>query len=171
MSTKDNPVRLHRLRVGLSIAELARRLGVHRSSLVAIEVGQTRHPTEETLHALSRHFQVPSSQLSAELEAWHARQVPVWTIPQRRILAQGASQIPLAYPSFRAWRQHLGVPYARMAAAMGVSRSSLSEYEAGRRQEMPDSLMAGLMRLGLPADVVLALAELPPSTPATDEEE
>lgn len=164
MTKKDNPLRLRRLAAGLSQTELARRAGMHRSSLVFIEEGTTRHPAEETLQALSVWLQVSERTLREELEAWLARQEPAWTAKQRKILALTAHQLTQRYPSFVAWRKDLGLSQPRLATVLGISRSTILEYESGvRTSGMPDSLLSGLLRLGLPSDVVLALSELPPA--------
>lgn len=164
MTKKDNPLRLRRLAAGLSQAELARRAGMHRSSLVFIEEGQTRHPADETLDTLSVHLQVPASTLRLELDTWLARQTPAWTRRQQAILNQTAAAVTEHYTSFAAWRKDLDLSQPRLAAVLGISRSTILEYESGIRVSgMPDALLSGLLRLGLPTDVALALAELPPN--------
>lgn len=167
MTLNDNPIRLRRLEAGLSQTELARRAELQRSSLVAIEEGQIQHPKSEVLDRLGLHLgQVPGSVLRTELDAWLAVQAPRWSIAQRAVLDQPASEIARVYPSFRAWRQHLDVSIPRLAGAMKVSRSALYEYESGLRVGgMSDTLLSGLLRLGLPRDTVLALAELPNTDP------
>jgi len=163
MTKKDNPLRLRRLAAGLSQAELARRAGIHRSSLVFIEEGQTRHPSLDTLGKLSVHLQVPATALQGELALWLSKQGAVWDHKQRAILAQPAATITATYPSFVAWRKDLGLPTHRLAQMLGVSRSTVLEYESGLRVSgMPDSMWSGLMRIGLRSDQVAALAELEP---------
>lgn len=171
MTKKDNPLRLLRLQAGLTQTELARRAGIHRASLVAIEEGRTRTPSEATLGALSRHLAFSEAQLATDLQVWLAKQSPSWDHRQRAVLAQSAAAVTTHYSSFAGWRQDLGLPVHRFAAAIGVSRSTVLEFEAGLRTGgMPDTMMSGLLRLGLPTDVVLALAALPPSDRDDDEE-
>jgi transcriptional regulator with XRE-family HTH domain len=163
MTKKDNPLRLRRLAAGLSQTELARRAGIHRSSLVFIEEGQTRSPSPETLGKLSVHLQVPSTQLGDELALWLDRQGPVWDHKQAAVLGTPHTEIPRLYPSFAAWRRELGLPTHRLAQVLGVSRSTVLEYESGLRVGgMPDSMISGLLRIGLTNDQALALAELEP---------
>lgn len=164
MTKRDNPLRLARLKAGLTQTELARRAGIHRASLVAIEEGRTRNPAPATLGALSRHLATSDTQLQHELSLWLARQAPSWDHRQRALLGQSAAAITTTYPSFAAWRQDLGLPVHRFAATIGVSRSTVLEFEAGLRVGgMPDTMISGLLRLGMPTDAVLALAALPPS--------
>lgn len=164
MTKNDNPLRLRRLAAGLSQTELARRAGIHRSSLVFIEEGQTRQPSMQTLGKLSVHLQVGETVLRAELEAWLSKQGPVWDHRQRAILNQNADAIRRHYTSFVAWRKDLGLPTHRLAQVLGVSRSTVLEYETGLRVSgMPDSMLSGLMRVGLGPDQALALAALPPA--------
>lgn len=164
MTKPDNPLRLLRLKRGLSQAELARRVGIQRNALVAIEEGHTRNPSAQTLGALSRILAFSESQLEADLQRWLKEQRPEWDFRQRAVLSQSAHTISLRYASFRGWRLDLGLPQSKLAAVLGVSRSTILEYEKGLRTGgMPDSMMSGLLRLPLPDDVVLALAALPPS--------
>lgn len=170
MTKKDNPLRLRRLAAGLSQTELARRAGIHRSSLVFIEEGQTRQPSQDTLDKLSVHLQVPQTTLRTELEVWLSKQGPVWDHKQQAVLHQSATAIREHYPSFVAWRRDLGLPTHRLAAVLGVSRSTVLEYESGQRVGgMPDSMLSGLMRIGLTAEQALALGELEPYDRPVDE--
>jgi transcriptional regulator with XRE-family HTH domain len=165
MNVKDNPLRLRRIKAGLSLAELARRVEMQRSSLAAIEAGNTREPTDETLGVLGAHLgQASAAELRAELTAWQARQAPQWSPRQRAVLNQDAETIRTMYASFRAWREDLGLSQPKFAKALGISRSVILEYEAGSRKGgMGDVLMGALLRLGLAADVVVTLAGLPPA--------
>lgn len=163
MTSSDNPIRLLRLRRGLSQAELARRTGLYRASLVSIERGEVREPAPQTLAALSEHLHASPTQLQQSLSTWLARQAPVFDAAQRAKLAQSGSTIARVYPSFRGWRRDLGLSQVALAMAMRISRGGVTDYEAGKRRGMSASMQSGLLRLGLPMDAMLTLSDLPPN--------
>lgn len=166
MPKHDNPLRMARLAASLTQTELARRAGIGRAALVAIEEGRTRHPSPQTFAGLSRALAMSESQLEHDLSTWLAAQAPNWDHRQQALLGQSARAIAEHYRSFAGWRDDLGLSQPRFAGVAGISRSTVLEYEAGLRSSgMPDALMSALLRLGLTADAVLALAALPPSDP------
>jgi transcriptional regulator with XRE-family HTH domain len=65
-------IRIHRLRTGWSLEELAERAGVSRSTLHHLEHGTTQHPRLLTLHRLAKAFGVEVEMLAPPGDAWES---------------------------------------------------------------------------------------------------
>lgn len=66
--------------------------------------------------------------------AYETGTVPAWTMPDR----------------LRKAREHAGLHQTELAAALGISRASISNYESGRTSPPRPTLMVWAMRCGVP---------------------
>jgi transcriptional regulator with XRE-family HTH domain len=140
----------------LSQKVLAQKAGVARMTLVAIEEGSTRTPDHETLDKIAQALEVDTDSLRRALDRWHAMQ-PQFTYDPAVMGAKAA----LA-KDFFTWRTTIEPSATRFAEQLGVARATLTGYEAGhRRYGMPDTLQAGLLKIGCPISLVEELAKLP----------
>lgn len=167
----DNPLRLERLvRGNVGQTELARRTGVMRSTILAIEDGRTRDPSPQTVASIEHALGMVSGTLGPKLAAWHeARKSRPPELPAkaRAILKLPPHQIPDAFDSFVAWREAVAGSSFAMAGVLGVNHSTLNAYERGVRHRpgMPPVLASAMMdRLGVSIEYVIALQNLEPDT-------
>jgi transcriptional regulator with XRE-family HTH domain len=68
----DHPVRLARLRSSMTQAELAKRAGVQRSAVTAIEDGRTKKPSEAVLAVLAQAIGISLPDLEEDIK--HGKQ-------------------------------------------------------------------------------------------------
>lgn len=165
----DNPVRIARIRAGLSRAELARQLQVHRSTLIAMEDGRTVEPSAANLTALRRILNAPS--LAQDLLAWHEHRVASvrahLPMTARVALARNPDELQPTYGSFKAWREQFSPSAMGFARLLGISHANILQYERGAiARGMPEPMQhAMLERLEVSVPYMTALMALP----ATDE--
>ena len=168
----DNPVRVARVRAGFSRAELARRLGIHRSTLVALEDGRTAAPNEENLAELREVLNAPS--LGPDLIAWHegrARAIrQTLTAPQQVALHRRPSELREFYGTFQGWRTVFSPSAMGFARLLGLNHAHVLGYERGAiARGMPEPMQTALLsRLGLSDEYLQALMALP-AAPDTKE--
>ncbi len=84
MQERNEPTQLgaaitaRRQALGLSMYELARRSGVHRSRILRIESGEARHPDPRTLSGVAAALGIPSADLFALAGYKSTRELPTF---------------------------------------------------------------------------------------------
>ena len=165
---QDHPLRLRRLRMGVSQNELARRAQVSRSVIAQIEEGRILKPNERVLEVISTHTHTPIAQLREEVERWHEREV---TPESRR--AQFALSMPAEYVgkyrSYDQWRADIAENVTQLSTLLRVSRNTILAFERGETRSMPKSMVNALYnRLGLNDEYVAAVLALPREAKETE---
>lgn len=178
----DHPLRLARVRAGLSAEALAREVGVSRGAVVAVEAGRVLEPRDEFFQVLASRNGVEVSVLRRFFELWRRDYagVPIDGVPasaekvaslRARVLAQldarGRAVLALSlyqvskYGSFVAWRREVCGSAAKFASLLMVPLTSLRRFER-QGGSMPPVLERALVRvLGLSEEYVAVLRALP----------
>lgn len=159
----DHPLRLARIRAGVSQSALARDIGVNRSAVTAIEEGRVRMPKPETRNAIEQRLGLKTGQLRSELLEWSARQENVaLSTRARAVLALSPTHV-LAYTSFTAWRSQLVESPTGFASLLRVNSDVVTRYEGGRNKGgMSDRLAGAIVNvLGVSDEYLGALQQLP----------
>ena len=163
----DHPLRLHRVRLGVGQGQLAAAVGVHRSTVAAIEEARTVTPEPSTVAAIESHLRLSSGQLMLELQAWvlARRAEPPMLSPVARAVLAIPPEALVTVGSFEGWRRRITPSVAAFATMLGINRTVVAAYEHGIRENgMSDSLAHALVRTFELSDAyLLALAKLPPS--------
>lgn len=158
---QDHPLRLRRLRMGVSQNELARRAGVSRSIIAQIEEGRVTTPNDRVLEAISVHTHTPIQQLREEVRAWGERQVKPTSQRAEFALAMPAEFVQ-KYASYDQWRRDIAENVTQLSTLLRVSRNTIDAFEKGQTRSMPKSMVNALYnRLGLSDDYVAAVLALP----------
>jgi transcriptional regulator with XRE-family HTH domain len=162
----DHPLRLARVRAGMGQKKLADVIGVHRSTIAAIEEGRTNDPEPETVAAIESALQLPSGTFGRQLVLWRRHRsnvAPVVGGVGRAVLAAGPNHVA-GYGSFVEWRARFSSSPTAFASLLGVNRAVVANYERGLRVfGMPEVLQHALIsRLGVSNEYIVALCALPP---------
>jgi transcriptional regulator with XRE-family HTH domain len=161
----DHPLRLARIKAGLSQQVLADKAGVQRSAVSAIEDGRTKRPTDKLLAVLGPALDVDGETLREEIEAW--LQKP--TIPALRPSAKNLLAIPpyvlsQYYRTFEQWRKEIAPTQTAFASMLRVNPAIIRKYENGSLSRLPDGISSQMLRMfepfGFSAEYLLALEEL-----------
>lgn len=161
---EDHPLRLLRLRAGVSQTELARRTGLNRSSVAAIEEGRTRQPSEHTVLLIAGALKTHPEALRAALEGWDDAPHPLdLSNKARMVLSLPHTQVA-QYRSFRAWREDISPSPTSFATLLGLPRPTVANYERGIRVNgFPRTLATAILQtLNVSNDYLLALEKLEP---------
>jgi len=159
----DHPLRIARLKAGLSQLELAKRAGVQRSAVSAIEDGRTRRPTERLIATLANILSMAPDELESEIQAWLAKPLT----PDLRPAAENLMLIPpytlqQYYRSFSQWRAEIAPTQTAFASMLRINPAIVRDYENGKLQRMPDGLSGKLLEaFKLSPDYLVALEGLP----------
>lgn len=158
---QDHPLRLLRLRAGISQGEVARRAGVSRSVVAQLEEGRIRKPNEKIVAVLSTYTQTPVHKIIEDVLLWHdSKSAP---LSQR---AKNALALPAViveqYQSYEQWRNDIAENVTQLSSMLRVSRNTLTAYEDGTTRAMPKPMVNALYnRLNLSDDYVAAVTRLP----------
>lgn len=162
----DHPLRLARLRRGVSVAALASSAEVNRTTLDAIEEGRTRKPASDTLQAIERALDLPEGFLAPRIAAWHTQQAG----SQARLSMKARATLGLRpnqlqqYSSFQAWRREIAASPTAFASLVGVPRATVAEYERGSRDGFPQTLASAIIRaFDVSDEYLMALEVLEPN--------
>jgi transcriptional regulator with XRE-family HTH domain len=163
----DHPVRLARLRSSMTQAELAKRAGVQRSAVTAIEDGRTKKPSEAVLAVLAQATGTPIKDFEEEVRQWQAKP----SIPSVRPAVENLMTIPpyvltQYYKSFVQWRTEIAQSPTALASMLRLNAAVVSRYEAGDyKRGMPEVLSSKLLKAfgpyGLTIEYILELEKLP----------
>ncbi len=162
----DHPVRLWRLKCGLSQVELAGLAGVVRSAVTAVEDGRTKKPDDRILGVLASRLGVGVGVLRGEVEAWVGRPLVVDVKPSVRALMEVPPYVlSQYYRSFRQWRLEVAASPTAFASLLRVNPAVVSRWEAGELDRFPEALSRKLVeafgRFGLSPEYVVELEKLP----------
>lgn len=161
MPTVDNhPIRLARLRAGLTQGQLAFEAGVNRSAICQIEEGRTKRINARVLEVLGEYIGERPDSLNDRYERWRG-------LPGAHRLdarARNALQLPTdflkQYKSFRHWRGDIAPSATALASMLKVNRTQLVKFEDGEIP-MPKTVYAALAReFDLTDEYLNALMEL-----------
>jgi transcriptional regulator with XRE-family HTH domain len=164
----DHPLRIARLRAGISQEALAKRAGVQRSAISAIEDGRTKKPTERLIAAIAPLVDIPAADLEAEIQDWLSRPI----VPPLRPAAVNLLAIPpyvlgQYYRSFAAWRKELAPTHTAFASMLRINPATVRDYENGKLQTLPDTLARQMLKAfeahGFTPEYLAALEALPRS--------
>ena len=162
----DHPVRLARLKAGLSQVELARLAGVVRSAVTAIEDGRTKRPDERILAVLVLRAGVDLKELQDRIDAWVGRPLVVEVKPAvAALMSVPPYVLGQYYKSFRQWRLELASSPTAFASLLRVNPAVVSRWEAGELDRFPEVLSRKLVEafgpFGLTPEYVVELEKLP----------
>jgi transcriptional regulator with XRE-family HTH domain len=167
---ESHPLRVARVRAGLSAEELGKRCGVSRGAINALEQGRIKSPRDEVFSVLAEVNGVDVGRLREVYLRWLSgfevssanawREVEAVLSPRARAVLALPPEVVLRYGSFSAWRREVHPSVAGFASLLRVSATSLRRFEAGNGS-MPKSLMRALFRvLRLSDEYVSVLASL-----------
>lgn len=159
----DHPLRIARLKAGLSQLELAKRAGVQRSAVSAIEDGRTRKPTERLIATLANNLSMDSAELESEIQAWLDKPLaPVLKSSAELLMLIPPYTLPQYYSSFAQWRSEIAPTQTAFASMLRINPAIIRDYENGKLQRMPDGLSAKLMEaFRIDSEYLVALEGLP----------
>jgi len=159
----DHPLRIARLKAGLSQLELAKRAGVQRSAVSAIEDGRTRRPTERLIGTLANHLGMETQELDQEIQAWLDKPLaPALKPSAENLLLIPPYTLPQYYRSFAQWRSEIAPTQTAFASMLRINPAIIRDYENGKLQRMPDGLSGKLMEaFKLDPEYLVALEGLP----------
>lgn len=159
----DHPIRLARLRAGLSQNALANRAGIQRSALTAIEDGRTKRPTAKLIGTLAAIFDIPATELEQEIETWLSKPLT----PNLKPSARNLLEIPpyvlsQYYRSFAQWRSEIAPTQTAFASMLRINPAIVRDYENGKYLKMPDGLSGKMLEaFSLDGEYLVALEGLP----------
>lgn len=159
----DHPLRIARLKAGLSQLELAKRAGVQRSAVSAIEDGRTRKPTERLIATLANNLSMDSAELENEIQAWLTKPLnPALRPAAENLMLIPPYTLPQYYKTFKQWRAEIAPTQTAFASMLRMNPAIVRDYENGKLQRMPDGLSAKLMEaFKIDPEYLVALEGLP----------
>jgi transcriptional regulator with XRE-family HTH domain len=139
----DHPLRLARLQSNLSQVELAKRAGVQRSAISAIEDGRTRNVSPALADKLNAIF---DTDIDKEIAKWSEKPLQ----PHLRGSAQNLMLIPpytlgQYYKTFRQWRSEIAATPTAFASMLRINPAIVKSYESGKYETLPDNLGARML--------------------------
>lgn len=160
-----HPLVRARYRAGIGQAELARRTGLHRSTISAIEEGRSRAITVEAGIVIDQALGRAVGTTIAEVSAYAGNLPPFKpTLEQRMILNMTPEQLAFRFrlTGFAGWRAVFARSATSFASEIGVNRAVVASYEkGGRKRGMSQALVHAIAeRFGVDLEYVLAVAEL-----------
>ena len=159
----DHPIRLARLKAGLSQNKLASMASIQRSALTAIEDGRTKRPTAQLVGTLAAIFDIPATELEKEIETWLSKPLT----PNLKPSAKNLLEIPpyvlsQYYRSFAQWRSEIAPTQTAFASMLRLNPAIVRDYENGKYLKMPDGLSGKMLEaFGLDGEYLVALEGLP----------
>lgn len=164
----DHPLRIARLRANISQEALAKRAGVQRSAISAIEDGRTKKPTDRLIAAIAPLVSMSAAELEGEIQAWLDRPIEAPLKPAAiNLLAIPPYVLGQYYKSFKAWRSELASTPTAFASMLRINPATIRDYESGKLQTLPDSLARQMLRAfekhGFTPEYLAALEALPRS--------
>lgn len=164
----DHPLRIARLRVGISQESLAKRAGVQRSAISAIEDGRTKKPTERLIAAIAPLVSLTSAELENDIQTWLSAPIEAPLKPSAiNLLAIPPYVLGQYYPTFKAWRQEIAATPTALASMLRINPATIRDYESGKLQALPDSLARQMLKAfekhGFSPEYLAAIESLPRS--------
>jgi len=149
-------------------ADLAKRAGVQRSAVTAIEDGRTKKPSEAVLVVLANATGTSLDELQNTIRIWiETSETPEVKPAVRNLMAIAPNVLGQYYPSVQQWRKELAPTNTELASMLRLNAAVVSRYEAGDyKRGMPEVLSSKLLKAfgpyGLTTDYILELEKLAP---------
>lgn len=164
----DHPLRIARLRANISQESLAKRAGVQRSAISAIEDGRTKRPTERLIAAIAPLVSMSAADLEQEIQAWLNKPIEAPLKPAaQNLMAIPPYVLGQYYKSFVEWRREIAPTQTALASMLRINPATIRDYENGKLQSLPDSLARQMLRAfepyGFGPEYLAALEALPRS--------
>lgn len=159
----DHPLRLARIRANLSQQALAKKTGVQRSALTAIEDGRTQIPTQSLCQKLNA--ALGTDDIREEIRLWLEKPLQPFLRPS----AQNLMLIPpytlsQYYKSFQQWRSDVASTQTAFASMLRMNPAIVRDYESGKYISLPDGLAAKMVEAfgpyGFTTEYLTALEDL-----------
>lgn len=172
---ETHPLRIARIRAGLTAEKLGLMAGVSRGAVNALEQGRIKTPRKALIVALARANDIPAERLQELYDAWLLgfeqstatafAEVESNLSPKARGVLALSPDVVRRYGSFKAWRCEVHPSVAGFASLLHVSATTLRRFEQGDIS-MPKPLLRALSKvLRLSDDYVEALMELDATDP------
>lgn len=172
---ESHPLRIARIRAGLTAEKLGELSGVSRGAVNALEQGRIKTPRKALIVALARENGVAPERLQELYDVWLAgfeastatafAEVEGNLSSKARAVLALAPDVVLRYGSFKAWRCEVHPSVAGFASLLHVSATTLRRFEQGQ-VSMPKPLVRALSKvLRLSNEYVDALMELDATDP------
>lgn len=164
----DHPLRIARLRAGISQEGLAKRAGVQRSAISAIEDGRTKKPTDRLIAAIAPLVSMSADELGQEIQDWLDKPIDAPLKPAAiNLLSIPPYVLGQYYTSFRAWREEIAPSPTALASMLRINPASIRDYENGKMQTLPDTISRQMLKAfekhGFTPEYLAALESLPRS--------
>lgn len=162
----DHPVRLARLQLGISQVELAKRAGVNRAAVTAIEDGRTKTPSDAILAPLANGLGVDISVLKDQCVTFSKEPINVEAPPAvANLMVIPPYVLSQYYRSFKQWRNEIAKTPTALASMLRLNPAVISRYEAGEMQAFPEALSRKLLEAfkpyGMTVEYIIELERLP----------
>lgn len=164
----NHPIRLARLQLGLSQVELAKRAGVNRAAVTAIEDGRTKTPSDAILEPLANGLGITIEELKEQSLAFARAPLEVEAPPAvANLMLIPPYTLGQYYKSFKQWRIDVAKTPTALASMLRVNPAVVARYEAGEMSAFPEILSRKLLEAfkpyGMSVDYVVELEKLPAS--------
>lgn len=162
----NHPIRLARLQLGISQVELAKRAGVNRAAVTAIEDGRTKTPSDAVLTPLANGLGTTVEELREECAAFATAPLEVNAPPAvANLMVIPPYTLSQYYPNFKAWRREIAKTPTALASMLRVNPAVVSRYEDGKMTGFPEALSRKLLEAfkpyGMTTDYIVELEKLP----------
>lgn len=165
----DHPLRIARLRAGMTQVELASEAHVARPLISAMEEGRILTANRTVLTVLARRTGTTPEALDEAFQAWLAAP-PRLSTSAEYTLALDPYYVS-RYNDFATWMQDIGRNATRFASELRLPRNTVAAYAEGKTEKFPMALRKALMfRLHLTPQYIEALEKLPNGYQRPDEQ-
>ena len=164
----DHPLRIARLRANISQEALAKRAGVQRSAISAIEDGRTKRPTDRLIGTIAPLVGMSAAELNEEIQSWIDKPINAPLRPSAvNLLAIPPYVLGQYYKTFKLWRSEIAPTPTAFASMLRINPATVRDYENGKLQTLPDSLARQMLKAfeshGFTPEYLAALEALPRS--------
>lgn len=164
----NHPIRLARLQLGLSQVELAKRAGVNRAAVTAIEDGRTKTPSDAILEPLANGLGITIEELKDQALSFANAPLEIEAPPAvANLMLIPPYTLSQYYKSFKQWRIDVAKTPTALASMLRVNPAVVARYEAGEMNAFPEILSRKLLEAfkpyGMSVDYVVELEKLPAS--------
>lgn len=162
----DHPIRLARLQLGISQVELAKRAGVNRAAVTAIEDGRTKTPSDTILTPLANGLGTSVEELKASCVEFASAPLEINAPPAvANLMVIPPYTLSQYYKSFKQWRNEIAKTPTALASMLRVNPAVVSRYEDGKMSAFPESLSRKLLEAfkpyGMSTEYIIELEKLP----------
>jgi putative transcriptional regulator len=162
----NHPVRLARLQLGISQVELAKKAGVNRAAVTAIEDGRTKNPSDTILLPLAVGLGITIEDLRIQCKEFASAPIEIEAPPAvQNLMIIPPYTLSQYYKSFKQWRSEIAKTPTALASMLRVNPAVVSRYESGEMQAFPEVLSRKLLEAfkpyGMSAEYIVELEKLP----------